>query len=59
MRYAHRGQCEICGSEIVVEAEWPLDERRCHGCSPSPSVHGFAAAFALLAAGVAVALGLG
>ena len=25
VRYTHGGQCQICGSEIVVEAEWPTD----------------------------------
>lgn len=26
VRYRHGGQCANCGSEIVVEAEWPFDD---------------------------------
>ncbi len=58
VRYTHRGQCEICGSDIVVEAEWPLDERGAM-VLPEPRLHGFAAAFALVAAGASVALAWG
>jgi hypothetical protein len=58
VRYAHRGQCQICGSDIVVEAEWPLDERGTMEL-PEPRIHGLAAAFAVLAAIGAVALAWG
>ena len=58
MRYAHRGQCQICGSDIVVEAEWPLDERGAMAL-PESRLHGLAAAFAVLASVGAVALAWG
>jgi hypothetical protein len=58
VRYAHGGQCEICGADIVVEAEWPFDDTGAM-VPPEPRPHILSAAFALVSAGGAVVLAWG
>ena len=58
VRYRHAGQCANCGSEIVVEAEWPLDESGSM-MPPRPRRHVLAVGIALGAAMASIALAWG
>ena len=57
-RYTHRGECEICGSEIVVEAEWPRSDERSM-VAPEPRPHIGTALLAMVCAPASVALAWG
>jgi hypothetical protein len=61
VRYTHIGTCEICGSDIVPDVEWPTDPalvaRAMQG--PEAKAHRFVAALALLAVALSVALAWG
>jgi hypothetical protein len=61
VRYMHAGQCQICGSEIVVTAEWPADpvQIAAQMRAPEPGRHGLMVVMALLAVAVSVALAWG
>jgi hypothetical protein len=61
VRYTHPGTCQICGSDIVVEAEWPTDPALAAAAmrGPEPARHEGMAASALIAVALAVSLAWG
>jgi hypothetical protein len=59
VRYTHIGQCENCGSEIVVEAEWPVEPDANAMAAPRPHPHVVSASVAALCVPVSVGLAWG
>jgi hypothetical protein len=61
VRYSHGGQCQICGSEIVIEAEWPTDpvQAAARMRAPEPKRHELIVVFALVAVTISVVLAWG
>jgi hypothetical protein len=61
VRYTHLGTCEICGSDIVVAAEWPEDPARAAQAMRGPEAkpHVIMAALSVLAVAASVVLAWG
>jgi hypothetical protein len=61
VRYTRLGTCQICDSDIVVAAEWPIDPAAAAVAmtAPEPKGHRILAALALIAVAVSVLLAWG
>jgi hypothetical protein len=59
IRYTHAGRCQNCGSEIVIEAEWPVDPDDAAMAPPEPRRHLVAALLAALCVPTSIALSWG